>query len=229
MNTIQFAELLNINPRTARRYINKGLIYAKKTRRGQYEIDDDEINRFKIALEARKKLNHSIKELYVLSIYGAISQSILNEHGFDEYSVKGALCLYHFEREQYLKKFKLGELKSDILLIEEAASRLKISDMHVIYELGRIDELENRLDLYEIDFNGRLRFFPSIKSFGDYLGNDKNNRFYNSREVSEMINLSVNQIDRIALGQKIGRKIKEGYENSNYLFVKEDIEMILCR
>ncbi|MEK6808436.1 MAG: hypothetical protein AABY14_01990 [Nanoarchaeota archaeon] len=221
MKPSELALKLGVDRKTITRYITKGLLAARSTKSG-YEISPVEANNLKAKLESRKKLDERVKELFVLRTYETSLSHIQDEYGLSPDDIVRALKIYRFDRSQYIKKFNLKVPVSDILLVDEVTARLKVTDRHIAYHLKDLGELV----MYENVWRGKKRFFPSKHSFGEYLGADVTTIFYNSREVSEKLGISIERIDRIAKRFEIGRKIKNGHDNSNYLFTPEDVNMV---
>lgn len=215
ISTQKAAKLLELNPRTVRRYAEKGLLDYSIGDKGYY-FSKNEINLLKIAIRLVGKHENSIKELYVLTKCGAKLENVVCRFDLpDKKNADSALGLYEFERGQYLKRFKLDDkIKNDVLLAEEVAARFRITDKHVVYDLINDGEIK----AYESNFKGKKRVFVSLDSFKSYLGMNVAEKFYNSRDASKITGKSVNDIDRIAKSHSIGRKIKTENGHSWYNF-----------
>ncbi len=220
MKPSELAALLGVDVKTVRRYIAKGLLPAKKGGLG-FEISPLDAQILRRKADARKKLNGRIKELFVLREFDTPFSHIQEEYSLSPDDVDHAVYLYRFERGIYLSKFGI-RYTSDFLLVEEVSARLKVTDRHIPYHLHELGELE----MHTLKWRGKERFFPSKRSFGDYLGPAVQTILYNSREAAFQTGLTVELIDRLALDNDIGRKIKNGNKNSNYLFTPEDIDKL---
>ena len=212
MKPSEVASLVNIDSKTIRRYIHRGILTAESNARG-FDITVLDAELLQARILARKTLERQIKELFVLRDYGTPLDHIKSEYGLIPEDVSNALFLYHFERQGYLEKFGLDDT-SDLLLVQEVTARLKVVDPHIPYELAE----QGALELHCTNWKGKDRFFPSRASFEAYLGDDIRTIFYNSKEVSDQLGVSVHTTDRIALSNGIGRKLKPGLKQTNYLF-----------
>jgi DNA-binding transcriptional MerR regulator len=223
IGTLDAAGILGVNQRTVRRYAEKGLVKASLSQ-GAYSFDKGGIEQLKTAIDLKREYLEPIKELYALVRCGARLESVICQ--FDIHpkeNIDSALHLYEFERDNYLNRFNLEQIiKDDALLAEEVASRLRITDKHVIYELMQDKEFKG----YESSLAGKKRFFVSLDSFKRYLGDSAGERFYTSRDASRITRKTVNSIDRIAKSNNVGRKIKTGNKHSIYLFTIGEVHAL---
>jgi len=227
MDVNSAAELLDVNPRTVRRYTAKGLLAADNIK-GIYFLPAKEVYSLKNSTDCYNSIKN-IKEIYVLSkelndeCRGL--ERIAEETRHHVSDIKSALNFYSWNRNTYLKQFNVQP--ENIFLIEEVAERLRITDKHVVYQLIDSGELKSITVLNNRNKRNKKgqkdRFFVDVPSFFDYLGEYKGTRCYTSKDASSMTRLSVTKIDRISLKYKIGRKIKPGHKNSIYLFSFSDI------
>lgn len=65
----------------------------------------------------------------------------------------------------------------------------------------------------------------SLDSFKNYLRENTKSRVYTSGEASYIIHKTVNFIDKLALENKVGRKIRD-YKRSIYLFTLDEIHKL---
>lgn len=221
IGTNDAAKLLDVNPRTVRRYAEKGLLDYSRDNRSFLFFPRKEIEILKIATEMVRKYEEPVKEIYTLMRCGAKVDSVICRFDIPHKdSIDTVLDLYEFERDKYLERFNLkNNVRKDVILAEEVAARLRITDKHVVYNLIK----EGEFEAYESSFNGKRRFFVSLDSFRSYLGLEADERFYTSRDASRIIRKTVNTIDRIAKSHGIGRKIKTDNKHSWYLFTLGEV------
>jgi len=235
INTEEAAKLLKINDRTLKRYIQSGLLKAKKKllKSFFYSIDLEDARFLKDSFDMYNEIKN-IKELFVLS------EELRNKHRslediaeefrhdkfkldkefkWDKESLRKAVGLYSFKRKNYLKQFSIKPEK--YFMVEEIAERLALTSPYAIYGLMKMKELKYKKLK---DSRQGKRYFIDMQSFFDYLGKDNGIIFYNSKHAGEEIGETVERIDRIALISEIGRKVKPGYKNSIYLFSRSDID-----
>jgi predicted site-specific integrase-resolvase len=225
LSTREVAEILNVNERTARRYKESGLLSSCNN-----HVPKKAVLFLKSAMESYDSIKN-IKEFFVLSKEGADLENIIQganhfkhlANNIQKKQINAALYLYSWKRDNYLRQFAVDP--ESIFLVEEAAERLRITDKHVIYDLINSNELKAQTALNSRN-KKKERYFVAVDSFFDYLGKDKGIRFYTSKDASLNLDISVNKIDKIALKNKIGRKIKAENKNSIYLFSLSDVFLL---
>ncbi len=224
MNRLEAADTLQVDPRTVLRYVDEGLLTRVKVG-SMFMYKEEDLSLMVCRINARHELDSVIKELYVLSKSGFTNKQIAKEFGVSAHAkIAYALEMYRNERTRYFNKFGIESIEcEDILLVEEVAARLRITDNHVVYDLIRAGRLKAR----ELVFGrqGKVRYFVEFDSFRRYLGDYFSKFLYRSHHVAEQAQKTINQIDLIALDEGIGFKIKES-KQGNYLFSPGEIVFI---
>jgi hypothetical protein len=157
------ARLMDVDVKTIRRYLGKGLLS-----RGHHDnlISHQDVISLKESLSVcrDKDLSAVIKELFVLTIEGASAESI-----FASYERTPALerCLANIDfyrdfREQFFRGFSVSD---DLLTPGEVMARLKISSVSVFRDLNR----SGVLDTISIRTGGRSWQYIPVPVFMDYI------------------------------------------------------------
>lgn len=220
INRDEAGSILGIDARTAHRYSDYGLLQTVQSGRKKVFRKDDVIA-LKAKLDARKELDANIKEIYVMNQSGVMDWQVMSEFDIsDRPKIDKAIEIYRHERKRYLNKFGIdGGEHEYLILVEEAAARLKITDNHVIYDLIE----EGKLEARTVEFKGRQRYFVKLQSLIDYLGDYSDKMLYRSNHAAEMLNIKIEEIDRLACSNRIGFKIKDKEPQGRYLFSSDDI------
>ncbi len=215
-NVNQAAAVLDTNPRTVRRHIERKWIKARLVDKS-YKIKEEAVARFKSKMAARSLLGNAIEEIYVLRRH--------NTHysKFSDVTMECPstidLAVERYEEERMLHFQALGITRAKpYLLGKEVAARLKIADYHVINRMIN----EGYIKARQIQTGTQFKNVIQDKSFREYLGKDLNNPFYNSKYIANLLGVTVYKIDRTAKNNGLGRKIVQT-DNSHYLFIYEDL------
>lgn len=219
------AALLKMDERTVRRRINRGEIKAIKTKT-RYLIHFDEVIRTTIKQNTADLLGEdTLKSLYILRKHnGNIDHLLKTETSTTKKAIESLLDDYEKERQQYFRNINVSNSEK-YLLIQEIGARLKIKDSHIVYDLAERKELKaKKVDVNKGIYNKKVLIYDA--SFKKYLGKDLPNPFFTSREAAWLTGKTIARVNRIALIEGLGRKIKEGLKNSAYLFRYSELKDI---
>ncbi len=226
------AKILGKDRRTVSRWFHAGKLPGTKTDKGALFRRFDVLV-YREQLRNKGKFGDIIKLAHVFDAFGCLE--------FANYSwawdgqindIRNALHAYDHERAGVIRP--LGVDPQEVFMVEEVLARLGVADQKIVYNMVR----DGVLASYDgcAPSNGRAsgqRTLVTKDSFGEYLGEDIPERFFNTAYLAEEVEMPVNwvngQVMRINRGREkagmypLGRKINDKRKNSNYLFTLGDI------
>jgi len=224
--TMAAAEYLGLSQKTVSRYKKKGLLEATGGNGGHSRITELSVLTLREMLKAKEFYGSEIRQIFMLNKGGWDYHKLGNTFGNTENSIDLALRIYEFERESRFSfyGFDSEPEKKDSLFVQEAMSKLRVSDPRVIKKLVEDGFLKD----YKIRIGKQEFSLISLESMKEYLGDIWPERLYNSREVSFSIMKDVKTIDAIARQNNIGRKINPNDNNnrSQYIFTNYDKDLL---
>lgn len=237
IKTKDVAEILNCSVKTVKRYVKKGhLTNIKSSNDNQFYKPT--VTRLKDAIDFNKEHPQILKTAYILYSFDVLENTLwynkdklmsittkngkkelyktkfLNNSDFlwNNKNIEKYLPFYGRKRRTELSQFT--EEPWNFYTVKETASRLDITDYHVIYGM-----LEDRLIIGEVFSKGKKKKNLITKqSFENYISKDRSQIFYGSDFVSALTEKTINKIDKIAKRKEIGRKINPHRRNSKYIF-----------
>ena len=233
----EISRMLEADPKKVRRYISQGKLKAQKQKINKaefrYIVKNNDLEHFVFRQKSYEKLLPHIKEMFMLKLCGLSENVIASEFsGYNRISGFGHISEDEvFSAIDEYMKFRRTRLNycgirekdhKKVLIPSEACARLSIKDIHVVHHLvgyGDLERVAVSRDLCPFGQN----LFISVDSMKRYLGADLKERFYTSKDASNITSKSVNSIDRIALYNELGRKIKKNSKNSIYLFTYDEV------
>ncbi len=243
LSTKEAAKILEVDERSVRRYIKKGLLKPIENS-ATYYFQKEEVECLKNIKNAFEKLKEHLRFSYAHSITGVSFPKIINcinekrqKTEKDSKVVMSELIyglkFYAFERNTYMKSYQPDpKIRKDMLFINEAAERLRIKDIHVIHRLIK----DRSLASYTCTVDNKKKYFVSLESMLEYLGEDKEEIFLRSDEVVKELNfknisedemkIEIRKIDKLAKKLGIGKKVIPNCRNSCYLFTELEVNLI---
>ncbi|MFH0870367.1 MAG: hypothetical protein V1866_04915 [archaeon] len=211
------AQLLDVNLRTVRRYLSRGLLSCGP-RDGLISAQDVLSLKKSLGLCRDRDLSTVIKELFVLTTEGATPKNI-----FSSYERTPVLerCLANIDfyrdfREQFFRGLSAYD---DLLTPGEVMARLKISNVGIFRELNQ----SGVLGTIAVRTGGRSWQYVPVPAFIDYI--DSQNRrgqvLFTTAELSEDTGIKVQTLDKRILRRELG--VKLNYKSrSIYLLTSEE-------
>jgi len=214
IDCVEASKELGCNPANVRKYSQRG--YFPSYQSGKKKLfSREDIQAFRKRKQAHDELGARVMEFFVLLREG-VAENDIREYCPETNQIR--LAVQHYEEQ---RKWNLGEVSRDALLLREIMARLKLKSKVPVYELVKEGKLK-RVGLT----------FYSLESLKAFLGSRVGKPLYISREAAALINtqnkrcIGIKDIDMIANRDKIGMKLRESVLMSTYLFTREEIDSI---
>ncbi|MCM2326213.1 MAG: hypothetical protein NDI94_07135 [Candidatus Woesearchaeota archaeon] len=218
LTTDATADILQLAPRTVRKYCQNGWLESELIG-GRLAIDEDSALWLKTAMDAYSRLGERVKWAYIHKATGVPLESVAHELGKSVDMVTHGISFYELRRSEILLGYGAD---GSYVLTEEVMQRLSLSDMHVVHSLIAENDLDSM-----VSFDGSRKKYAILAcSLISFLGDRRTEIMYRSDYAAEEIGCTINEIDRIALGNRIGMKVREGHKNSSYLFTAKEVGLM---